>query len=63
MVANPDESLDEWIEAAARALLLPIESEWKAAVRANLEVTLKHAAAVEEFPLPDEAEPAPYFRA
>ena len=55
--------LDAFIEAASHALLLPIEPEWKAAVRANLEVTLKHASRVEEFPLPDEAEPAPVFRA
>ena len=60
---QPEDSLDELIDAAARALALPIEPEWKAAVRANLELTLKHAAAVAEFPLPDDAEPAPYFRA
>jgi len=62
-MAKPDEALDEFIEAAARALSLPIEPEWKAAVRANLQATLKHAALVDEFPLPDEAEPATVFRA
>ncbi len=40
---------------------LPIEPAWKPAVRSNLEVTLRLAAAVADFPLPDEAEPAPVF--
>ena len=62
-MAKSDETLDQFIEAAARALSLPIEPEWKPAIRANLEMTLKHAAAVDEFPLPDEAEPAPVFKA
>ena len=39
------------------------EPEWLPAVKANLEVTLKHAATVAEFDLPDDAEPAPVFRA
>jgi hypothetical protein len=62
-MAKPDETLDQFIEAAARALSLPIEPEWKPAIRVNLEMTLKHAALVDEFPLPDAAEPAPVFKA
>ena len=62
-MAKEDDTLDQFIAAAARALSLPIESEWKAAIRANLKATLKHAALVDEFPLPDEAEPASAFRA
>ena len=54
---------DDFIEAAAAALGLPLEETWKPAMRANLEVTLKHAATVAEFKLPDEAEPAPVFKA
>jgi hypothetical protein len=57
------DSLDDYIDAAARALAVPIEPAWKPAVRANLEVTLRLAALVAEFPLPDEAEPAPVFEA
>jgi hypothetical protein len=53
--------LDDLIDAAARALDLPIEPAWKAAVKANLQVTLGHGAHVAEFQLPDEAEPAPVF--
>jgi hypothetical protein len=53
--------LDDLIDAAARALELPIEPQWKAAVKINLQVTLRHGAFVAEFKLPDEAEPAPVF--
>jgi hypothetical protein len=55
--------LDALIDVAARVLELPLEPEWKPAVAANLRVTLEHAAAVEAFALPDDAEPAPVFRA
>ena len=55
--------LDDFIAAAAAALGLPLEPDWQPAVKANLAVTLKHAALVGEFPLPDAAEPAPVFEA
>ena len=58
----PDD-LDSYIVAAMRLLDLPVEEPWKAAVRSNLEVTLRLARLVDEFPLPDEAEPAPVFKA
>jgi hypothetical protein len=51
------------VDAAALALGLPIEPPWRPAVKANLQVTLRQAALVTEFPLPDEAEPAPVFGA
>ncbi len=56
-------SLDDFIAVAAKALDLPLEPAWQPAVKANLEVTLKHAALVAEFELPDAAEPAPIFKA
>jgi len=55
--------LNDFIEAAAAALNLPLEEAWKPAVSANLEATLMHAATVAEFELPDDAEPAPVFKA
>jgi hypothetical protein len=58
--ASP-ELLDQFIEAAAHALALPVEPVWKGAVKANLEVTLRLAASFADFPLPDDAEPAPVF--
>jgi hypothetical protein len=56
-------SLDAYIAAAARVLDLPIEPAWQASVRTNLELTLRLAAVVAEFPLPDEADAAPVFEA
>jgi len=61
MATPPD--LDKFIAAAGAALDLPLDPAWQASIKANLEVTLRHAATVAEFPLPDEAEPAPVFRA
>ena len=55
--------LDAFVEAAARVLVLPLEPQWHAAIKANLAVNLRLAALVAEFALPDEAEPAPVFRA
>jgi len=55
--------LDDYIKAAAAALDLPLEAEWHSAIAANFAVTLKLANLVAEFPLPDEAEPAPIFKA
>ena len=49
--------------AAAAALQLPLEPDWQAAVKANLAVTLQHANFVAGFALPDEAEPAPIYKA
>jgi len=59
----PSPPLDEFIVAAAAALDLPLDPAWQASIKTNLEVTLRHAATVAEFPLPDEAEPAPIFKA
>jgi hypothetical protein len=58
-----EDALDALIEASAVILALPIEPEWKPAIKANLAVTLQLANTVAEFQLPDEAEPAPVFEA
>jgi hypothetical protein len=60
MAADP---LDEYIDAAAKALRLPVEPAWKPSVKANLDVSLRLARLVDEFALPDEAEPASVFAA
>lgn len=54
-------SIDDYIASVAKALALGIEDTWKPAVRANLEVSLRLAKLVDEFPLPDETEPASVF--
>ena len=55
--------LDDYIDAVSKALALPVDDAWNPAVRANLEVSLKLARLVDEFALPDEAEPASVFTA
>ena len=59
----PTDPLDDFITAAADTLTLPIDPAWRPAVRAHLEVTLRLARLVDEIELPDDAEPAPIFRA
>ena len=59
----PTEPLDDYIDAVAKALGLSIDEAWKPAVRANLDVTLKMAQMVQQFPLPDEIEPASIYEA
>jgi hypothetical protein len=58
-----NQHLEQFIEAAAKALELPLEPDWLPAIKANLEVTLRLGKEVASFPLPDEAEPAFVFEA
>ena len=57
------DALGDFVDAAARALDLPIDPAWKGAVKANLAVTFALAASFADFPLPEDAEPAPVFEA
>jgi hypothetical protein len=57
------DQLDDYIDAVAQALALPLEDAWRPAVRANLEVSLRLARLVDEFVLPDETEPASVYSA
>ena len=57
------DTLDEYIDAVAKALLLPVEPAWQPSVKANLEVSLRLARLVDEFALSDQAEPASVFAA
>jgi hypothetical protein len=59
----PGDSIDDYIASVAKALGLKIEDAWRPAVRLNLEVSLRMARLVDEFPLPDESEPANVFTA
>ncbi len=60
MAADP---LDDYIDAVAKVLALPIEDAWRPAVRANLDVSLRLARLVDEFALPDENESASVYSA
>ncbi len=59
----PSSELDAFIAAAATILSIPVEPAWQPAIRTNLAATLRFASLVDEFPLPDDAEPAPVFSA
>ena len=52
-----------WSPPSAQALGLTLDPSWQAGVKFNLQLILRHAALVDEFPLPDDAEPAPIFHA
>jgi len=58
-----NDPLDDYIDATASMLGLPVQPAWRPAIRANLEVSLRLARLVEEFPLPDEIESASVFAA
>jgi hypothetical protein len=51
------------VEAGAEVLGLPLDPAWHAGVKFNLQLILRHAALVDEFSLPDDAEPAPVYHA
>jgi 1-carboxybiuret hydrolase subunit AtzG-like len=57
------DGLRVFVKASAQLLDLPIEAEWEGSVTANLDTILRLASAFADFPLPDEAEPAPIFTA
>jgi hypothetical protein len=59
----PADPLDSYIDAVGQALALPIDDAWKPSVRAHLDVSLRLARLVDEFPLPEETEPASVFAA
>jgi hypothetical protein len=63
LTARTADPLDDYIDAVGNALALRIDEAWRPAVRANLEVSLRLARLVDEFPLPDETEPASVFAA
>jgi hypothetical protein len=58
-----DPELDAWIDAGTALLGIPIQPQWRAAIRLHLTITCGHAGTVLAFNLPDETDPAPVFRA
>ena len=53
---------EAYVDAAAALIGLPIDPEHRPGVVLNLARIAQMAALVLEYPLPDEAEPAPVFR-
>jgi Protein of unknown function (DUF4089) len=58
-----DDFVDALITLSAQALGLIINPAWRDGVKFHLRLVLDHAAKVDEFPLPDDCEPAPVFHA
>ena len=58
-----EDQLDAAIKAGAHMLGLTIDPAWMPSVRANLEVSLRLGKLVDDFPLPDDHEPASTFKA
>jgi hypothetical protein len=59
---SPD-PVDALVAANAQALGLTIDPAWRGYVAFNLGLILRLGSMVDEFALPDDAEPAPVFRA
>jgi hypothetical protein len=57
------DATDDLVEAGATLLGIPLDPAWKPEVKTQLEVILRHGRTVAEFPLPEDIEPAPVFRA
>lgn len=62
-MADDTDPLLRAIDASAEMLGLTLEPAWLPPVRANLEVSLRLAKLVDEFPLPDDHEPASIYTA
>jgi hypothetical protein len=60
---KPENSVDALVAASAQALGLALDPAWHKSIAFNLRLILRHAALVDEFALPDDAEPAPVFHA
>jgi hypothetical protein len=60
---QPGNSIDALVTANAQALGLALAPAWHKSIAFNLRLILRHAALVDEFALPDDAEPAPVFHA
>jgi 1-carboxybiuret hydrolase subunit AtzG-like len=61
--ARRKDSIDALVTANAHALGLALDPTWHDSIAFNLRLILRHAALVDEFALPDDAEPAPVFHA
>jgi hypothetical protein len=57
------DAVDAMIAASAEALGLTLDPAWRDSIKFNLQLVLRHAALIDAFPLPDDAEPAPVFHA
>jgi len=61
--ARAADAVDAMVAAGAQALGLTLEPGWHPSVAFNLRLILRFGTLVDEFELPDDAEPAPVFHA
>jgi hypothetical protein len=59
--AMPEPDPEAILSALLPATGIPMDPAWREAVAANLRVAASIARALQDFPLPDEVEPAPVF--
>lgn len=62
MSADDHKQRDATILAGAETLGIAIDPAWLPSVRTHLDIALRFARMVDEFPLPDEQEPASIYR-
>jgi hypothetical protein len=60
---NPNDELEAWLDASAALLDITIAPEWRDGVLMHLRITREIARPLLDYPLADDAEPAPVFRA
>ena len=60
---TPSNELEAWLDASATLLDITVAPEWRDGVLLHLRITREIAQHLLEYRLPDEAEPAPVFRA
>ncbi len=63
MSETTPEALDALIKTMLGQLGITPEEAWMPGIRGNLQTLLAVAKLVDEFPLPDEIEPAPVYEA
>ena len=61
--AKREDSIGALVTANAQAFGMTLDPAWHDSIAFNLRLILRHAALVDEFALPDGAEPAPVFHA
>ncbi len=61
--AKQADAIESLVAASAQALGLALDPAWQSSVAFNFRLIQRHAALVDEFALPDDAEPAAVFHA
>jgi hypothetical protein len=60
---SDSDDFDSWLDANAALVGIAVAPEWRDGVKLHLRITRDLAQLVLDFQLPDDADPAPVFRA